>query len=224
MNRGDAIKKVEEYVPHDEEQHEAREELLRYLKCEDKPSPQPVFDSVVLELSDVCEFLIHSGCGIDEINTCLDEGYWWSPLMYAIKLGNKDIFSLLLENGADIHYWATEQEQCPLGVAVEYGRTEMFFELVRRGVPVSVEYFDEMIYFTFECPKEDLLMSAIENRNEKITLFLLEQGCDLNSHVRYSYENFWEYAKRINALDFLEHVVSLYKNKVSYTNLLAGEK
>lgn len=218
MNKEDAIKKVEEFVTQDEIQQKAREELLRYLKCEDKPSEQPIVDAVVLGMKDVCEFLIHSGCDINQFDTDLD-GCWWSPLMYAIELGHKDIFDLLLENGVNINWWPIEQEQCPLGVAVENGRTDMFFELVRRGVSLDQECDDELINLTFSYPKEELLMNAIENHNEKITLFLLEQGCDLNRHVRYSWENFWEFAKRINALDFLEHVVSLYKNKVSYTDL-----
>ena len=205
MDREAAIKKVEGFVPKKKLEQEAKEELLRYLEHKENPSYQPVVDAVVLGLKDVCEFLILSGCDINEIDTYLD-GCFWSPLMFAIERGDIDIFNLLLDNGADIHYWATEQEQCPLGVAAGNGRTDMFFELLKRGVQLDVEYYDEGIDLTWRCSKEDLLCEAICSRDEKIARYLIEQGCDLNSPVFWGYESVWEFAKQENALDFLEQV------------------
>ncbi len=207
MDKELAIKYVEDFVPKDNLEQKAMEELLRYLKCEDKPSIQPVADAVVLGLKEVCEFLLLSGCDVDVIDTDLD-GSWWSPLMFAVESAREDIFYLLLEHGADVNYCAIEQEQCPLEVAAENGRTDMFFELVRRGAKLDWEYYDEVIDYTFGYSKEELLSDAIFSRNERIARFLLEQGCDLDNQVLPGPESIREFAKRENALDFLEQVES----------------
>jgi hypothetical protein len=45
MDKELAIKYVQDFVPKDSLEQKAREELLRYLKCEGKPSNQPVADA-----------------------------------------------------------------------------------------------------------------------------------------------------------------------------------
>ena len=201
MDREAAIKKVDGFVPKEKWEQKTKEELLRFLEHKDNPSYHPIDDAISLGLKEVSEFLILSGCDVDEIDDCS-----WSPLMYAIERGYKDIFYLLLEKGAYIHHCAIEQEQCTLGVAAKNGRTEMFFELVKRGVQLDVEYYDEVIDITWRCSKEDLLSEAIFSRDEKIARYLIEHGCDLNSPVLEGYESIREFAKRENALDFLEQV------------------
>ena len=201
MDRELAIEKVKGFVPEYKWEQVAKKELLHFLEHKDNASYHPVADAIALGLKDVSAFLILSGCDVDEIDDCC-----WSPLMHAIERGYKDIFYLLLEKGAYIHYWATEQEQCPLGVAAGNGQTDMFFELVKRGVQLDVEYYDKSIGLTWRCSKEDLLCEAIGSRDEKIAQYLIEQGCDLNSRLLPNGENIREFAKREKALEFLEQV------------------
>lgn len=207
MDNEGAIRIVEESVPKSGLEQKAKEELLCFLGHKANASSQPVVDAVVLGLVDVCEFLLLSGCDIDEIDTNLDNTFW-SPLMYAISSGRNDIFNLLLDNGADIHYWAVEQEQCPLGLAAYHGQTEMFFELVRRGAQLDLEYYDEIIYHVFRYTMEELLSDAICSRNEKIARYLVGQGCKLDAPLLPGPESIREFARRTNALDFLNLVKS----------------
>ncbi len=128
--------------------------------------------------------------------------------MYAIESAREDIFYLLLEHSADVNYCAIEQEQNPLEVAAQNGRTNMFFELVRRGAKLDWEYYDEAINYTFGYSKEELLSDAIFSCDEKIARYLIEQGCDMNSRLLPNGESVREFAKRENALEFLEQVES----------------
>ena len=80
MNREDAIKKVEGFVPKDKWDQRTKEELLRFLEHKDHPSYHPIDDALSLGLKEVGEFLILSGCDVDESDDCC-----WSPLMYAIN-------------------------------------------------------------------------------------------------------------------------------------------
>ena len=79
---------------------------------------------------------------------------------------------------------------------------------MRRGAKLDWEYYDEAIDYTFGYSKEELLRDAIFSRNVKIARFLLEQGCDLDKQFLPGPESIMEFAKRENALDFLEQVES----------------
>lgn len=79
----------------------------------------------------------------------------------AVKNSNKEIVSLLIENGADIHYCG------PLVTAVESGDKDMVSLLIQKGADVNTAYGKPLI-------------TAIQKGEKEIVSLLIEKGANVN--------------------------------------------
>ena len=79
----------------------------------------------------------------------------------AVKNSNKEIVSLLIENGADIHYCG------PLVTAVESGDKDMVSLLIQKGAYVNTAYGKPLI-------------TAIQKDEKEIVSLLIENGANVN--------------------------------------------
>lgn len=81
-----------------------------------------------------------------------------NPLFTAIVSRDLDVIDYLCRNGADLNY-VDENGDTAISVACKYGRVEVIKDLISRGA---------------SCEQSELLLSAIESRNEETVEYLLE--------------------------------------------------
>jgi ankyrin repeat protein len=92
----------------------------------------------------------------------------WTPLHYAASRGHKEIVELLLEHGADIHYYDhAHRVQTAAEYAMKYNHTEIVQLLISKGADISPLHF------------------AIYMKDEARARSLIEGGADVNKRTPY---------------------------------------
>jgi ankyrin repeat protein len=97
-------------------------------------------------------------------------GEKFTPIMFAAMKGHFNVCKFLIQEGVDILAKTSDSTPVIIWSVWNYGRVEIIKLLVEMGADINSIFKEE---------EKSVLTLACKNNNEKIALFLLEQGVDL---------------------------------------------
>lgn len=102
------------------------------------------------------------------------DGTGWTPLMYAILNDHREMFTWLLEKGADANVITTDGDYTPLIIASSEARSAWFVE-------VLVDYIDEASLNERNSYGQSALHLAVRRDRVEVCKILIHEGAEVNA-------------------------------------------
>lgn len=158
---------------------------------EDFKKITPLFFATLVENKDMVSLLIKNKVDVNEkVEDSENKDCFFSPLERALGRRNKEIASILLENGADIN--CCNCAITPLRKAIHENDKDMATFLLEKGANInyiaSYSWVDNNGNMSFTATA---LSEAVKSNNEEMVAFLIERGADVNLEVNDNEEYYY---------------------------------
>ena len=158
---------------------------------EDFKKITPLFFAALVENKEMVSLLIKNKVDVNEkVEDSENKDCFFSPLERALGRKNKEIATILLENGADIN--CCNCAITPLRDAVHKNDKDMATFLLEKGANInyiaSYSWVDNNGTMSFTATA---LSEAVKSNNEEMVSFLIERGADVNLEVNDNEEYYY---------------------------------